>query len=526
VTHQRRFWICLALIVGIFVFQGVHLARRMVTWGDESAYLTLGYLATSGNISLFQDEMRGQRLPLPFYVLGTSQLLWGRGLLPARLLSLVFGGIAVVCVAIIARRLKGDTAGLLAALFLGSQGVMAGFFASAVYHGLAAAILTGGLALILCVRSPAGPVAGMAVVSLLFLIRGSLWPILPAILVALLVQAKSRLERGLLVAAAGAVPAAFFLSDVRHLKVLAYVPLVNRLVESLGYHAVFPLIGHRSQESPQQLLGVLRLVRMYEYWALAAALLVAAICIRRWRGRDVRPFFDDRRTMSLTLLLAFTFLAQLPVYGDRFRELAGLFPSFAPLLPLLLGIGYVTLLEQKEWSAPGWRLFAIGGLTAILVAPLMIVRHPLLPSGADAGATPLADLDRAARHLHELIPPGTKVFLYGYAIPLYLADRVPYYRQIHDPNSLASVEDHPRIQRNGLWGLAEMEAWLGTDAEYAVIMPVVVTALRPTRPVPIARMEALLAQHFERIARVDEYRWWVCDVYRRRAASTARGAPG
>src|SRR5262245_43388458 len=203
------------------------MAVSMLTWDDESGYLVLGDLAAEGRLALFQDEMLGTRMPLPFYVLGISQLVWGRSVLAARLLSLGLGTVALVAVAVIARRLGGDVAGLLAALFFASQAVFVGYLATATYPALGAAILMTGLALIICGRPPWHDVAGAAVVSLLFLVRTNLWPIPAVIVPALLVRARSRRERVGILAVAVSVPLMFFLSDVRHLKILAYVPLMG-----------------------------------------------------------------------------------------------------------------------------------------------------------------------------------------------------------------------------------------------------------------------------------------------------------
>ena len=189
------FWSGLALAAVLYLAQGYALAQRMVTWTDESAYVHLGYLAAGGEVSLFQDELTGSRMPLPFLVLGASQRLWGRSLLAARLTALGIGLAALVLTALIARRLAGDLAGLLAVLFFATQGVLVGYFATGTYHSLAAAILLGGLALIIAVRRPWGPALGMVVLSLLFLTRTNLWPIIPGVLLLLLWQARTVRER-------------------------------------------------------------------------------------------------------------------------------------------------------------------------------------------------------------------------------------------------------------------------------------------------------------------------------------------
>ena len=88
----RRPWMFWsALAAALYCVQGRVLAERMVTWADESAYVHLGYLSVTGQISLFQDELTGSRMPLPFWTVGGSQVLWGRSLLAARLTGLGLG---------------------------------------------------------------------------------------------------------------------------------------------------------------------------------------------------------------------------------------------------------------------------------------------------------------------------------------------------------------------------------------------------------------------------------------------------
>ena len=49
--------------------------------------------------------------------------------------------------------------------------------------------------------------------------------------------------------------------------------------------------------------------------------------------------------------------------------------------------------------------------------------------------------------------------------------------------------------------------------------PQVVDYLATRHPEQIARFRSLLAEHFDRIGRVDDYRWLVYDIYVRRAKS-------
>lgn len=508
------FWLGLAAAAVLYLLEGGELAQRMVTWTDESAYVHFGYLAARGQISLFQDELIGSRMPLPFWVVGASQILWGRSLLAARLAALGIGLVALALTALIARRLAGDLAGVLAAFFLATQGVLVGYFATGTYHSLAASILLGGLALILSVPPPWGPASGTAVLSLLFLTRTNLWPVIPGVLLVLLFQARTVRERLTLVAAGAAVPMAFFLSDARHLKVLAYVPVVGRLVRSLGYPAGFALVDLPEPVLWDRVWAFVRLARMYEFWALAALLLCLVVVSRRLRGRATGIFFADRRVLWLTGLIVYIMFWQVLILWRFPKAVVGWFPSFAPLVAVLLGVGFARLLALPDLGRRA-RGIAMAALVAFMLAPMIIVRHPLLVSGADAGAAPLRDLEAAAAHFRRDVKPGAKVFLWGDSLPLYLAGILPYLRQIHSTNTYALVEDRVAIQKSGLWGREEMERWLSAEADYVVLEPRTLEQYRVRHPDHMARFDALLRRHFDLVDTIGDYRWQVFELYAR-----------
>jgi len=497
------------------------MAKSMLTWDDESGYLVLGELAATGQLSLFQDEMLGTRMPLPFYVLGASQIVWGKSLLAARLLSLALGVAALVAVAVLARCLGGDLAGLLAALFFATQAVFVGYLATATYHALGAAILMTGLALIMCGRPPWSAVAGSFVVSLLFLVRTNLWP-LPAVIVpALLVSTRSRLARASIVVSALIVPIAFFASDSRHLKLLAYVPLLGALVEPLGYRSHLSFIGFEPVKG--RAWAFVRWAVTYEFWTFAVVLLAAIVVTRTIRAREVGPFFASRPVLWLAALLAYMAATQIVLFWDRLRYLTAYFPSWAPILPVVLGVEFAAALRLAD-ASPGHRRALAALLVALLAAPVVIVRHPLLPPRAEVRETPLRDLGAAATRFERLIPSDAKIFLWGNPLPLYLGGRIPYLQQIYSNETLAAVEDRAVIEKNGLWGLAEIDRWLSADADFAVIDPSLFEHLRGSRSRQIARMQELLATRFELVDRVAEYRWTVFDVYARRSVGAPRSA--
>lgn len=515
------FWLGAAALCVAFVIYGAWIAQRLVTWTDESAYVHLGYLAASGRISLFQDEMTGSRMPLPFWINGWSQVAFGRSLFAARLVSLGIG-VAVVCLtAAIGRRLAGDFGGLLAAAFLVSQGVIVGYFATGTYHTVAATILLAGFALMVMGGRPWHRVAGVMVLSLLFLTRTNLWPIVPAGVVGLWLVVHGWRERVWITLGAAVVPALFFLSDVRHLKVLAYVPVLRRLVRPLGYPLGWSLIEIPKLSVSERLMAVVRFGRTYEYWALAALVLACLLVLAWWRGWPVHAFVGDGRTRLVAAGIVYIALFQFLILWDFPKAFVAWFPSYAPLVAVLLGAGFALVIRDGGWRRGG-RIAIWVALVLMLAAPAVIIRHPLLPIGPDAATRPMRDLAEAAAHMRELVPPDARVFLLGDSLIPYLAGSTPYLQQIHSTNTLAVVQERSGIEKGGLWGDVEMDRWLSKDADYVVLELQEGVYLATRRPGQSARFRALLAEHFERIGRVDEYRWFVYDIYARRARAPGR----
>jgi len=214
--------------------------------------------------------------------------------------------------------------------------------------------------------------------------------------------------------------------------------------------------------------------------------------------------------------IVYVALSQFLILWDFPKAFVAWFPSYAPLVAVLLGAGFALVIRDGGWRRGG-RIAIGAALVLLLVAPAVIIRHPLLPAGADAAARPMRDLAAAAAHMRELVPPRARVFLLGDSLIPYLAGSTPYLQQIHSTSTLAVVQERSGIEKGGLWGDREMEFWLSKDADYVVIQPQEVDYLATRRPGQIARFRALLAEHFDRVGRVADYRWFVYDVYVRRS---------
>jgi hypothetical protein len=133
-------------------------------------------------------------------------------------------------------------------------------------------------------------------------------------------------------------------------------------------------------------------------------------------------------------------------------------------------------------------------------------------------------LAEEARAIRAVVPEGQRVFLVGASIVPYMAGVSPYLQQIVHPWTLVPSTDARAVARSGLWGPREIEAWLGRDAPYAIIMPSVMEGwyapAESYRPM-VDQIERLLDRHFLLIASVGgtpaapDFR-----IYRRRSAAS------
>lgn len=516
--HQlpRRLLLLLLLLIStLYLVEGLYYARTVTPAQDGVNYLVVGAKAVRGEIGVYDDRLVGNRLPLPFYVLGLTQVA-GPNLRAARWLNVTFGLLTVWLTIALARKLAGDLAGILAGLFLVTQGVIVAYYSYEGYPAFAAFTVALAFFALADAETLQRRIVGTALVALLFFVRSNLWPVIPLALAYSLWRARGLKERALLVALVAVPPLVFFASDQTHLKLLAYVPGVRHLVAPLGYVSALILDDRPTLGPRAQLWELARVIRRYEFWALAAALPVT---VSLWR-LVTRP--QIRRGVgpvgALALILAGSIAALFVMYPWNFRWIGLYFVPYSPLAAVLLGASYSALImatEPRSWP----RRLLIFALVTMMVPPLYFVRNPILPIGELRERDPFSAAHRAAAHLRRAVPDSPKVFFYGLNEVYYLSGLPQtYLQQVYMPDQFAKIGVDERVaRRSGFVTPGEMRSWLSTDADYAVIDSGLVQAMRPRFTGTEKEMMELLDRHFELIDRVDEFPFSTYLVYRRRS---------
>jgi hypothetical protein len=502
-----------ALLAVAVLAQGVFSAFYLVPWEDESGYLVLGALAVRGEIRLYQDEMLGERLPGPFYVLGVTQLVAGPSLLAARLFSLMLGLAGIALVYALGLRLGGRACGVLAALFLGTQAMVVGYYATAMYHALCSLVVVAGLYFIFAARAP---LAGMVSFSLLSLIRPNMAVMVPVVLAFLLLRSRGWRARALLVAVSILPPLVFFLSDREHLKLLAYVPVLHHWVRPLGYVSLFRLGGEELGAEARWWAGSLWFGRRYLVWLVAGAGLLALGTLARVRCREAAPPASGEMRF-IGVLLAYTLAWQCVILIHYPKSVAAWTASFASLGALVLGYHAARLLDDARLPSIGRAAVAVGLAVAFVLGPTLST-HANMPRPLPAAGTTMGALGRGARAVRDVIPAGSRVFLVGMSILPYLGEVSPYPQQLIHSWTLVPNGEPAVLRRSGLWGPNDIDTWLGSDARFAIVQESRLSAWRAIEAYrPLAgRIDRLIQTRFRVIAEVNDYPLGLYRVYERR----------
>lgn len=509
----------------LYLGQALFYSRTLIPTEDEESYLALGDLAVRGRISLFQDELTGQRLPIPFYVLGLSQVVAGPSVWAGRLLSIALGAGVLALTVAVARRLHGPTAGLLAGLLLATQGAIVAYYSIAAYHAFSALVLLAAVWVLLRSRWPWRGVAGMAVASVLTLSRTTMVPAVPFLFGWAWLASRTALERLAVVAVAVVPPLAFLLWDPTHLKILAHIPLMGGLVEPLGYRSILYFQVVEPADLPSQLWSLVRFCRRYESWVVAVGgVLVATILRRRerarWTVRSLPPALLAVAGLGVWLLAC-----HLVMFRLNFKWAIAYFPDFAPLAAVVLGVLAAMLWEGSDLARAGRAVLA-GSLALAFVVSVVLIRIPMMPTPIPVPFRddPVQQINRAGERLASMVPPGERIFFFGPAMAVHLAGRLPYLQQLMAPGTFAVNDGDTRaVSRSGVWGRVEIERWLGREVRYAVVNPLHLDAYAAAgRAEGVARIRALLQERFDSIGRIEDAPWSILEVYRRRARDASR----
>jgi hypothetical protein len=510
-------------MVALYVGQGFFYSRTLVSTEGEESYLALGSLLVRGEISLYQDEITGQRLPLPFYVLGASQVPFGPDLWVGRLLSLALGAIVLGFTVAVARRIGGPDAGLLAGFLLATQGALVAYYATASYDSLSALILMAAVWILLREEWTWRYPAGMAVASILSLTRTTMMPAVPFVFVWAWLGSRTLAQRATVVLVTAAPPVAFLLWDPTHLKLLAHVPLLGGLVEPLGYRSILYFQAVTQVDLSTQVWSLARFARRFESWVLAGmGIVAAAVLLQR---RDRRAGRSGWALATVAGLAAWLLLWHFLMFRLNFKWAIAYFPSFAPLVAVVLGVAAAGLWERPDLPRAGRAVLA-ATLAGSLVVSVVLIRIPMIPTPVPIPFRddPVQQISRAAARLERLVPAGERLFFFGPAMAVHLAGRRPYLQQLMAPGTFVDNDsDRQAVERSGVWGRAEIERWLGQEARYAVVNPAHLDAYAAAgRAEGVARIRALLQERFEPVGRIDDAYWSILEVYRRRAEPVRR----
>jgi len=528
----------LACCVMAFLIVAVLLAWVLVDHDYEAEYLALGTLLVRGDITLYQDEMTGQWMPLPFYFFGLSQAIFGPSLLAARLLAVLLGAVVVVLIFALAERWGGRLAGVAACGLFCTHGLVMGYFATAHFSPLVAALMLLGIYILFCTAWPVRDLLATAVFSALFLVKPHYWPAIPFALAYSVFRAGSLARRAGLVAVAVSIPLLFFVWDRQHWKMLAYMPILRAWVEPMGYYSWHNLMEDpaavwvsdyadiRWDPSPLgRLAGMAKsfafFLRRYAIWMVALVGLGALAALRTGKGRT--PTSRWRPTGLWFTFWLFWYLVawQFVAVGPYIKQSYAYVGAIAPLLAIVIGCLFAAAWDRLGLSAAPRRLLAAGFLLALIVSP-WVHRSPYLPRRIVPADAEIPALRAVAGRIAAVIPSGERrVFLLGDPLPLHLAGRQSYLRQFHQHLMVfTSSRDKQRYHRAGMWGADELEGWLGSDARFAVIEPNVLEFYGGRRPYVdlVARIDALLARHFTLVETVRAGGDHVFRLYRRNSA--------
>ena len=503
----------IASLLLMLVLQGAFHTAALLTDGDsDGAHLHHGWLIVRGELGLYADSMSGHRTPLPYWLVGLSQILFGPSVLAGRAFSLLAGWAGVLVLWFTSRRALGEPAGTLTLLLLATNAYLMAHFSVAAFHGLAFFWVALGAWFLVASAWRWRREAVVLCAWGLFLTRPQFGLCVPLAGAWAMIEAR---DRRWPVLAALTLPGAVFLAAYWPgvLKMAAYVPGLAGWAAGHGWvsvpNAMEPDWGTRIGRAAALAL------RSYKAW-IALGLL----------GWVLWPLgYPPLHRKAKVLLWAFLALAasQLMVVNFSWKVAVGYFPAFAGLLAMPLAARFAQLLAQPE-NCPAGKILPRRAVAAVVLAGALLIGPawsppPNLPLRVDPARLAALEAERAGRELARLIPRGTPVFLFGPATVPHLAGLRPPIQPANHLETLQGSPDAPTLRRSGLWGTADIADWLAREPRpYAILWRdgLVARVDRYGWQAPAALMLALLERHYAPAGMV-AYHGIVLEVFRRKS---------
>lgn len=350
-------WLAGALALaggGVYLAQSWIYAHTQASLLDEGAYLVKGYLFASGRYWPYQDYGPWtNHMPLAFLIPGYAQLLFGPGLRTGRYLAVALGGLIVLGVWLLAKRLGGRGWALLAVWALALNPAVIKLYSLANSQSLLACMYVWVLVLVLGEGRPLWQgLAGAFLAGLMLVTRVNLAPVV-ILVVAYLWWVYGR-RAGLLAALAGALPVAIghavFWPGI--LKVWAHwipadlLPLLKPFAHPPGSDPTWqPLVDFETRA-----ISFFHGFR-FHFAALVGALSAALL----WPGRGAwkSPVrFATAVFLALSLALMFLFHMGAALGKDYCVYCFPVYLSFFSFLGLALAAVSFCV---WQWRIPPWR---------------------------------------------------------------------------------------------------------------------------------------------------------------------------
>ena len=305
-------WMLIACLLFAILQLGFN-ALTLDTWMDEGKYLMKGYWYLTGKVPPYSTVDPTFYMPLPFYSVGSMELLFGAGYLPGRALAMFFGIACLVLVYLVGARIgRSRLAGVGATVLVAGYPVTQTYFATATPYAMVSCL---SLALIFVLltfkaRRLAYAVSGIILWALLFT-RPNMLPfaMIPAGW-ALLIEPGRKIQCLALTALTCVAASLATLAIFGHglLEVVLDVPGLSQIAIALGVPAapisnILPLTV-----SPLDPVLPLRDVPFYFYlyflrpYFAVSAVTLAMIALRifsAWRETS------ERRIKPIDLILAY-----------------------------------------------------------------------------------------------------------------------------------------------------------------------------------------------------------------------------